>query len=115
MKTKPFAVGLCLGAVLGALATFGFYQATEEPVYLHIAGAIEVDTATHREGYLDNAIYFPGTVVLQEPVYLNSENIDLYPFAGKSVSVAGPVETWLVKDGYSILEMDVQDIRQIQP
>ena len=118
MKAKGFIAGLCVGAGLGVLATIGCYQAAEGPAHLEVSGIARVDTTTHQDSSLDNRVYLEEPVFLQGPVYLESETIDindLYKFADKPVKVAGPVvDRRVVKDGYTVIELDVKSITPIK-
>ena len=112
MKAGQFAAGLGLGAILGALATAGVYRANEKPVQLDISGTARVDTATHEDSHLDNSLYVD-RAVLQGPVYLWSETIDindLYRFADKPVRISGRASTTLLKAGYSVVELEITKI-----
>ncbi len=115
MKGKQFAAGFFLGTVLSAFIAFGIYRAHENPVYFHIAGTVQTDSAT----YKDNrpGLYLKDPVYPQDRIYLNSKNIDIndiYKLARQPVKVYGRIGTLSSGEEGSILQLEIENITPIK-
>jgi hypothetical protein len=109
---KGLVVGAVLGTIVGLLAGVGLGQFLGRSADVVLNGRLRVDTASHRDGWLDNRLLLV-EAELAEPVYLRSETIDLthlYSGSGASIRLRGELERLTLRSGQSVLELEVTEI-----
>ena len=117
MKSRLFLVFL-LGVLIGFALANGFMTnrpSPPSPPVVSITGQEKLDTATHEDPHLNNAIFIRNQGVPHGRVYLrfNDDQV-MNEVIGKNVTVMGHLTSARCDNGDSITELLVESVSQIE-
>lgn len=103
-----------LGALVGALAMSGFAQFRHEDPVMSASGRVQLDTASHGDPHLNNAIFINDPDAPQGRMYLKFSNDGMMNEAiGKNVTATGSLQSVKLDDGASITELHVSNLKYL--
>jgi hypothetical protein len=70
-SSGQYAIPFVLGLILGAIGMFGYTLASKKPPKVRFQGLVRLDTASHNNAYLSNAIYLQNPTLGLDKIYLN--------------------------------------------
>lgn len=111
MNTRTPAI-FVLGALIGALATSGYTGFQQQDPVMSSSGRVQVDTASHEDVRLNNAVFIDNPDAPQGRMFLKfNDEKTMNEAIGKNVTVTGPLHSMQLNDGRTITELQVSEIK----
>lgn len=99
---------------MGAIAIFGYINSQRHDPVMSCTGRVQLDTASHEDLRLNNAIYIDDLDAPHGRMYLRFKNDGKMNDAiGKHVRATGPLKSVQLDSGESITELWVNDIQYL--
>jgi hypothetical protein len=115
-SSGQYAIPFVLGLILGAIGMFGYTLASKKPPKVRFQGLVRLDTASHNNAYLSNAIYLQNPTLGLDKIYLNFRDDAVMNAAiNRRISATGHLQTVEIGDGQSVVALDVVTVEHIKP
>jgi hypothetical protein len=113
-KTRP-VTAFTVGAVIGAVAMFGFKNAQQSAPVMSCSGRVQLDTASHEDLRLNNSVYMDNRDAPNGRMYLQfKDDQAMNNMLGKRVTVTGRLKSVELDSGDSITVMAVDIAEQLE-
>ncbi len=100
-----------LGIILGSAGTIWYFKGVFTPPEIRLNGMAVLDSASHQNPYLNNAIYLENPIPTGGRIYLQfQDNATMNATIGKMVTVNGHLRTVDIGDGQHVTELDVINV-----
>lgn len=100
-----------LGALIGALAMSGVHRSQHLDPVMSSSGRVQLDTATHEDARLNNAVFIDNPDAPQGRMFLRfSDDKTMNAAIGKKVTVTGSLHAVKLGDGRTITELLVGEL-----
>lgn len=107
-------IAITLGVVIGAVAMFAYIDSQRRDPVMSCSGRVQLDTASHEDLRLNNAIFIDNPGAPHGRIYLRfKEDKTMNDPIGKQVTVTGSLKSVKLDNGESITELDVEDIQYL--
>ncbi|MFN0021805.1 MAG: hypothetical protein ACKVP0_26460 [Pirellulaceae bacterium] len=111
--TIGIIMSFLIGALLGSLLTVLYFSSSNPEPQITLNGLAVLDTASHQDMYLNNAIHLDGPATINGPIYLRFADDKMMNGAiGKTVSVSGSLTAVKLDNGTYVTEMTVRNTQQ---
>jgi hypothetical protein len=113
MKVRLFIV-FTFGVVLGCIAAISYMRISEPAPAIAFIGKVQLDTASHEDIRLNNAMFIENPGAPDGRVYLRfTDDKIMNDTVGKQVQVSGQLKSVKLEKGHFITELTVINVDQV--
>jgi hypothetical protein len=113
MKVRLFIV-FTFGVVLGCIAAISYMRISEPAPAIAFIGKVQLDTASHEDIRLNNAMFIENPGAPDGRVYLRfTDDRIMNDTIGKHVQVSGQLKSVKMENGHFITELTVINVDQV--
>jgi len=95
---------------------FWYFNIFKPQPTIRFSGIAVLDTASYKNLYFNNSIYFQDSTIVVDKIYLRfQDDVAMNAVIDKKVVVSGRLKTVDIGDGESVTELQVLNVESIEP